>query len=206
MDADAARQHMERAIDVMRGSVIEPRSDGKVGPKVGAVLLLAGGKTIEACRGEIRDGDHAEYTLLERKCPDLALDGAVLFVTLEPCAPGSRSERKLACAERILLARIKEVWIGIEDPDPTVDREGIRYLQENNVDVHLFDQDLQDAIREVNEDFLQQALERAGTPLEVEPRLAPPSRLDAAVASATMADLRVSALERYEERLRKDSS
>lgn len=29
----------------------------------------------------------------------------------------------MGCAERIVNARIKEVWIGIEDPDPTVDRK-----------------------------------------------------------------------------------
>jgi len=70
-------------------------------------------------------GDHAEFTLLERKNRSNKLDGAVLFSTLEPCAPGSRHDSKLSCAERIVLARIKEVWIGIVDPDPTVDRKGI---------------------------------------------------------------------------------
>ena len=28
-----------------------------------------------------------------------------------------------------MSSRIKEVWIGIEDPDPTVDRKGIKVLQ-----------------------------------------------------------------------------
>lgn len=38
----------------------EPRPDGKVPPKVGAVLVFAGGKVIQAHRGELREGDHAE--------------------------------------------------------------------------------------------------------------------------------------------------
>jgi len=85
----------------------------------------------------------------------------VLFSTLEPCAPGARAYPKLSCAERIVLARIKEVWVGIEDPDPIVDRKGIRYLQAHGVTVHMFDRDLQEIIQQENENFIAQALERA---------------------------------------------
>ena len=121
-----ARKLMERAIQVMKDSVPEPRGDGKATPRVGAVIYKPDGIIETACRGELRHGDHAEYTLLERKNRDRRLDGSMLFTTLEPCAPGSRGHPKLACAERIVLARIKEVWVGIEDLDPTVDRRGIR--------------------------------------------------------------------------------
>src|SRR5437588_12652434 len=130
---------MELAVKVMRQSVPEPRKDGKTSPRVGAVLLKPDGAIETACRGELRHGDHAEYTLLERKNRDCRLDGSVLFATLEPCAPDSRHPPKMGCAERIVLARIQEVWIGIEDPDPTVDRKGIKYLQEAGVTVHMFD-------------------------------------------------------------------
>ena len=124
------RAMMQKAIEVMLQSVPEPRADGKASPKVGVVLipptvLQSFGSMVTAYRGELREGDHAEYTLLERKCRDRKLDGSVLFATLEPCAPGSRRHPKLGCAERIVLARIKEVYVGIEDPDPTVDRKGI---------------------------------------------------------------------------------
>lgn len=100
---------MERAIEVMRQSVHEPRNDGKTIPKVGTVLRKADGTIETACRGELRYGDHAEFTLLERKNRGNKLDGSVLFATLEPCAPDSRHPPKMSCAERIVLARIKEV-------------------------------------------------------------------------------------------------
>lgn len=119
------RKLMELAIETMRQSVVEPRRDGKASPRVGAVLLKPDGTTETACRGELRHGDHAEFTLLERKNRNSKLDGSFLFATLEPCAPGAREPPKMSCAERIVLARIKEVWVGIEDPDPTVDRKGI---------------------------------------------------------------------------------
>jgi pyrimidine deaminase RibD-like protein len=101
---------MEMAIDVMRQSVSEPRDDGKASPKVGAVLVKPDGTVETACRGELRHGDHAEFTILERKNRGNRLDGSILFATLEPCAPGARRHPKLGCAERIGLARIKEVW------------------------------------------------------------------------------------------------
>ena len=158
---------MERAIQEMRKSIAESRSDRKVSPKVGAVLVNVGddpprgGRIQEAHRGELRDGDHAEFTLLERKNRDRALNECVLFATLEPCAPGARKHPKLGCAERIVLARIKKVWVGIEDPDPTVARKGIEYLQSCGVEVLMFDRDLQDIIREENKAFLEQAMQRA---------------------------------------------
>lgn len=156
-----ARKYMEMAVEVMRQSVCEPRQDGKKLPKVGAVLVKPDGKVETACRCELRDGDHAEYTLIERKNRSSKLDGCVLFATLEPCAPNSRHEPKMSCAERIVLARINEVWVGIEDPDPMVDRRGIKYLQDNNVRVFMFDRDLQEIIESENEEFIEQAWERA---------------------------------------------
>lgn len=155
------RKLMEIAIEVMRQSVNEPRSDGKVSPLVGAVLWKPDGTVETACRGELRYGDHAEFTLLERKNRQNKLDDSVLFATLEPCAPGARNHPKLGCAERIVNARIKEVWIGIEDPDPTVDRKGIKFLQDNSVEVHMFERDLQEEIQRLNEEFISQAMDRA---------------------------------------------
>jgi ATP-dependent DNA helicase RecG len=189
---------MEKAIEAMRQSVSEPRADGKASPRVGAVLWKPDGGPETASRGELRNGDHAEYTLLERKNRDCNLDDAVLFTTLEPCAPGSRRHPKLGCAERIVLARIKQVWIGIEDPDPTVDRKGIKYLQESGVTVHMFDRDLQEEIQEVNKEFIGQALERAAAARkEKKPRPITLSPLESASAAARAEDLSTEALQSY---------
>ena len=191
------RKLMEKAIDAMGESVSEPRSDGKDSPVVGAVLWKPDGSIETACRGELRYGDHAEYTLLERKNRHCKLDGAILFATLEPCAPGSRSHPKLGCAERIVNARIKEVWIGIEDPDPTVDRKGIKYLQDSGVSVHMFDRDLQEVIRTENKAFIAQALERAEADREEKPKTVSLSSLENASSIAETQDLSIEALEQY---------
>ncbi|MEW5825249.1 MAG: ATP-binding protein [Candidatus Bipolaricaulota bacterium] len=191
------RKLMELAVDVMRQSIAEPRADAKASPRVGAVLWKPDGTVETACRGELRDGDHAEYTLLERKNRDARLDGAALFVTLEPCAPGSRHEPKLGCAERIVNARIKDVWVGIEDPDPKVDRKGIKYLQDTGVTVRMFDRDLQEVIQEENREFIAQALERAAAARKAKPKAALLSSLEEAFANTATDDLSDEALEMY---------
>lgn len=192
------RQLMERAIEVMRQSVDEPRKDDKASPLVGAVLRKPDGTVETACRGELRHGDHAEFTLLERKNRSNKLDGSILFATLEPCAPDSRHPPKMSCTERIVLSRIKEVWVGIEDPDPKVDRKGIKYLQDAGVTVHMFDRDLQEVIHAENRDFIAQAMERAETARSAkqlkETSLSP---FENALAASAVKDFSDEALEQY---------
>lgn len=178
----------------------EPRDDGKLSPFVGAVLVKPNGSMDQACRGELRDGDHAEFTLLERKNRDKKLDGSVLYVTLEPCAPGARGERKLSCAERVVLARINKVYVGVEDPDPLVDRRGIQYMQDHDIDVVMFDRDLQGVISAVNEPFFTQALERAQQAVGTIGEPTTLSDLDRQLPSAALADLSTRALSVYRER------
>ena len=110
------RKMMERAIEAMRQSIGEARDDGKPNPLVGAVLFRPDGTTETACRGELREGNHAEFTLLERKCVGEKLDDCILFATLEPCL--DRNQPKKGCARHIVGARIKKVYVGIEDGKP----------------------------------------------------------------------------------------
>ena len=194
-----SRNLMELAIEVMRQSVPEPRTDGKVDPKVGAMLYKPDGTIETACRGELRHGDHAEFTLLERKNRGNNLDGSILFATLEPCAKGARKHPKLSCAERIFLARIKEVWIGIQDPDPTVARKGIGYLIRKGLTVHMFDRDLQEVIEKENKEFLDQATERAAE-IEEEPVKVALSPLENRLPTAELRDFSDNALETYRQR------
>lgn len=152
------REYMQLAIEEMHKSKNEPRGDEKVLPKVGALLVFPNGTYEAAHRGELRDGEHAEFTLFERKFWHKSLDDCVLYTTLEPCF--ERTPPKIGCCKRVTKARIKTVYVGIEDPDPTVDGKGIGHLQDNKVIVKMFDKDLQEEIEKANTEFIKRARER----------------------------------------------
>ena len=86
--------------------------------------------------------------------------------------------------------------MGIEDPDPLVDRKGIKYLQEHGVTVTMFDRDLQEIIKAENKEFIQQALERAAA-VEYETEAVTLSPLENPVAHADLKDFSGEALEQY---------
>jgi ATP-dependent DNA helicase RecG len=195
------RELMAMAVAAMETSRPEPKSDGTAPLYVGAAVLFSDGRFDSASRGEFRLGDHAEYTLLERKHPADAFDGAVVFSTLEPCAgEHARSEGKTPCAQRLIEARVKAVWMGIQDPDPTIAGVGKAALEAAGIKVELFDPDYQDRINELNQDWIDQADRRAAV-ARIPDALAdvtPPSRkIVLAAAGATRADLDRGALERY---------
>ena len=149
---------MKLSIEVMKESVQENRQDDKISPKVGAVLVRPDGSCVTAYRGELRDGDHAEFTLLERKCISENLKDCVIYSTLEPCF--ERSEPKIGCCKRIAKARIKKVYVGISDPFPSVNGKGVKYLLDHGIEVEFYPSELQNEIEQLNAGFFADARRR----------------------------------------------
>lgn len=144
---------METAIEQMRLSRSEHTQ--KHDPLVGALLVSKDGREFaKTNRGSLRVGNHAEYVLIERLLGDKNLEGATLYVTLEPCT--IREPPKQPCAKHIQSARIGKVWIGMLDPNPDIQGEGIKYLQGHGIEVDFFDNDLMQQIRQENKDFIEQ--------------------------------------------------
>jgi pyrimidine deaminase RibD-like protein len=145
------RELMELAIELAAKCVSE---DGKVSPKVGAVVAREGVVLAAAYRGELKAGEHAEYTLLERKLPDVDLEGATLYSTLEPCT--HRNHPKIACTDRVIDRRLKRVVIGTLDPNQKIRGLGELRLQDAGIEITRFEPDLVVRLRELNREFADQ--------------------------------------------------
>lgn len=146
--AGDSRELMQLAIELASNCVSE---DGKISPKVGAVVVRDGVILASAYRGELKPGEHAEYTLLERKLKGIDLEGATLYSTLEPCT--HRNHPKVSCTDRVIERNLKRVVIGTLDPNQTIRGLGELRLQDAGVEITRFDPDLVVVLRELNQEF-----------------------------------------------------
>jgi pyrimidine deaminase RibD-like protein/NTP pyrophosphatase (non-canonical NTP hydrolase) len=165
MHANDEREHMSLALALAAACVAE---DDRARPKVGAVLVHQGNVLASAYRGEVESGEHAEFTLLERKLPGVDVKGATVFTTLEPCT--TRDHPKVPCAARLVNRGIRRVVIGQLDPNPLIRGEGLLTLREAQVDVGLFPSDLMRELEELNSGFIREYRTRGNPAPDVTPQ------------------------------------
>lgn len=145
---DSEQQYMEKAITLAKKCRPE---DGRAHPKVGVVIVTKDNKVLSAFRGQTGDGDHAEFAALDKKNQHRSFAGATVYTTLEPCS--SRKPPKIDCAQRLIDAKVKKVWIGMKDPNPDIDGKGIDKLRNANIEVVMFDEGLRTIIESMNRNF-----------------------------------------------------
>lgn len=125
------------------------KAKGKTSPNplVGALVVKNGrivGRGFHAKAGLA----HAEINALDEA--GKKAKGAVLYVTLEPCAHTGRTP---PCVNRVIESGIKEVVIGMIDPNPLNNGKGIALLKQHNIKVrHGF---LGDELARINEGFIK---------------------------------------------------
>lgn len=111
------------------------RARGRTGdnPWVGCVIVGPDGELLGRGHTQGPGEDHAEIAAARdaaERGHDLA--GATLYSTLEPCAFHGRTP---SCARSIVARRVRRVVVGMRDPHPRVDGQGIAILREGGVDV-----------------------------------------------------------------------
>jgi pyrimidine deaminase RibD-like protein len=149
MPTEDELQYMKLAIAEARLSRFE---DGRIHPYVGAVVVRNGQKLGSAHRSDQSPGDHAEFTVLEKKLSDEVLAGCTVYTTLEPCT--TRRHPKVPCAERLIQRRVGRVVIGMLDPDQRITGKGILHLRSAGIAVDLFPPDLMAELEELNRNFI----------------------------------------------------
>ncbi len=127
--------------------------DGRVTPKVGAVLAIGGKLIGKARRGQLSPGEHAEYTLLDKILDDRNISGSTLYTTLEPCT--TRNHPKVPCAKRIIDRRVERVVIGILDPNWKIKGEGFWRLREAGIEVAVCSAFQMKMIEDLNREFIR---------------------------------------------------
>ena len=98
-------------------------------PLVGAVLVKNNriiGEGFHAFFG----GPHAEVNAIKNATEPVK--DSTLFVTLEPCIHQGKTP---PCAPFIVENGIREVVVGMKDPNPLVNGNGINFLRSHNVNV-----------------------------------------------------------------------
>jgi diaminohydroxyphosphoribosylaminopyrimidine deaminase/5-amino-6-(5-phosphoribosylamino)uracil reductase len=99
------------------------------GPMVGAVYVK-NQHIITKGFHQQQYGLHAEFDAFKNQ--DYDVNGATLYVTLEPCA---HDDYFPSCAQFVIRKGIKKVYIASLDPNPIENGDGVRLLQDAGIEV-----------------------------------------------------------------------
>jgi pyrimidine deaminase RibD-like protein len=144
------REFAQLAIDEAAKS--KPEDDGRVHPKVGAVVAKDGEILSKAHRGE-NPKCHAEFIALEKKLNDDLIANATVYTTLEPCT--TRNHPKIPCAQRLVERRVARVFIGMLDPNRDISGKGCQHLRDAGIEIQFFPPDLMKQVEEMNREFIR---------------------------------------------------
>jgi diaminohydroxyphosphoribosylaminopyrimidine deaminase/5-amino-6-(5-phosphoribosylamino)uracil reductase len=153
---DNDRKHMRRAL------ALAERGRGRVTPNplVGAVIVDRGSVLGEGWHDRL-GGPHAEAAAIadagERGA---AIEGATMYVSLEPCA---HQGRQPPCADAIVAAGLARVVIGCDDPTEKASGRGPGILRDEGIEVDFIDGAEATAARALIQPFRK--LARTGLPL-----------------------------------------
>uniref|UniRef100_A0ACD5WXY3 Uncharacterized protein n=1 Tax=Avena sativa TaxID=4498 RepID=A0ACD5WXY3_AVESA len=124
-DMDA--HYMRRCVELARKAAGHTSPN----PMVGCVLVRNGQVVGEGFHPKAGQ-PHAEIFAL-RDAGDSA-ENATAYVSLEPCNHYGRTP---ACTEALIKSKVKEVVVGMTDPNPIVASKGIEKLRNTGIDVRV---------------------------------------------------------------------
>ncbi|MBI5144702.1 MAG: bifunctional diaminohydroxyphosphoribosylaminopyrimidine deaminase/5-amino-6-(5-phosphoribosylamino)uracil reductase RibD [Candidatus Omnitrophica bacterium] len=130
------------------------KAKGKTSPNpmVGAIVVK-NGRVLGKGYHEKAGSPHAEIMALENAAR--RAKGATLYVTLEPCVHFGRTG---PCVDTIIKSGIKEVIIGMLDPNPLNNGRGIEILKRHKIKVKVGF--LEDKLKKLNEVFIKYITKR----------------------------------------------
>lgn len=138
---------------------IAERGGGTVSPNpmVGCVIVSKEGEKIGQGFHERYGQPHAEANAIRSVKKEKKLNGATLYVTLEPCSHHGKTP---PCCELLGQYNWERVVVAMKDPNEKVNGKGISYLEERGIPVESGL--MEEEARKLNEFFLH--YHRFGTP------------------------------------------
>ena len=133
---------MDRAIELALNGL------GKVSPNplVGCLVVKDGEVIGEGFHREF-GSDHAEVDACKNSSKSPS--GATIYVTLEPCSIIGKTP---PCTDYLISNGIRSVYIGMLDPNPSINGKGVEQLKAAGIDVHI--NILEDECRELNKGYI----------------------------------------------------
>lgn len=116
-------------------------------PMVGAVLVK-NGRVIGKGYHQKYGGDHAEIMAIKNSIESPV--GSTLICTLEPCC--HTKKQTPPCIQAIVKNKIKEVHIGMLDPNPQVAGKGLRELESHGIKTSF--SYLEERLKELNSSYI----------------------------------------------------
>ncbi len=151
---------MKKDSDYMRLAMdlaLKGRGRTSPNPMVGA-LIVKGGRIIAGGYHRRCGEDHAEVMALKKA--GARARGAKMYVTLEPCSHYGRTP---PCADRIIQSGIREVVVGMKDPNPLNNGRSLKKLARAGIRVKSGL--LEEELKRLNEVFIKYI--RSGQPFVV---------------------------------------
>lgn len=125
MEASSDLAYMSQALSLAERGLFSTRPNPRVG-----CLIVRGKEIVGRGWHEYAGGDHAEVMALKEAGNQA--EGAVAYVTLEPCNHHGRTP---PCTEALIAAKVARVVVAIADPDPRTAGEGIERLKASGIEV-----------------------------------------------------------------------
>jgi diaminohydroxyphosphoribosylaminopyrimidine deaminase/5-amino-6-(5-phosphoribosylamino)uracil reductase len=119
-------QLMQQALELARAGIAQTSPN----PCVGAVVVAASGEIVGRGTHTYEGKTHAEVLAIREA--GMGARGATLYLNLEPCSHVGRTG---PCADEVIAAGIRRVFVAMRDPNPLVGGRGIARLQAAGVEV-----------------------------------------------------------------------
>jgi diaminohydroxyphosphoribosylaminopyrimidine deaminase/5-amino-6-(5-phosphoribosylamino)uracil reductase len=150
---EADHHHLARAIEL----AAEGRGRVSPNPLVGAVVTVDDEVVGEGFHGSF-GAAHAEIEAI-RAAGEQSLDGATMYVSLEPCCHVGKTP---PCTDAIRAAGIARVVVASDDPSEHASGRGLGILRDDGIEVQLADGELAARARLLNQPFRKHT--RTGRP------------------------------------------